>query len=171
MDPDRFLAVQNALTPDQRARILKNFGESNPHWRGAHVADILAALTDSDSYLEVTEPLLDDVDLNGPSRISLKLRPLLVPAALALFLADSNRDVAAVVKLVERAHWISLPSMYAVVRSALIDRGWAIDDTAKETASGELHEFIHPETGQKMAWLDAYLAESGREVALGKPER
>lgn len=179
---DRFLAVQNALSADQRERVLKNFTEKNPHWRGAHVADILAALVDSDSYLEVTEPICEHVDAiakksfrDGETPISrwamTSLRSLLVPSALALFLADGTRDVEPIMKFAERAYWLSLPSMYIVVKAALVERGWGIDSTATENASGELHEFVHPETGKRMAWLDAYFAEESREVTLGKPER
>jgi hypothetical protein len=43
------------------------------------------------------------------------------------------------------------------IRDALIERGWKIDPDAKQNASGELREFIDPQTGTRMAWLDAVL--------------
>jgi hypothetical protein len=51
-----------------------------------------------------------------------------------------------------------------VIRNALIARGWTIDEDAKENAGGELHEFVHPETGRRMAWLDAVFAQEKREL-------
>jgi hypothetical protein len=49
-----------------------------------------------------------------------------------------------------------MPPIRDTVRQALIDRGWKIDETAVENRAGELHEFIHPETGTRRAWLDAF---------------
>lgn len=53
--------------------------------------------------------------------------------------------------------------MYDVVKDALVARGWGIDLDAVERADGELREFVHPETGARMAWLDAFWAEQSRE--------
>lgn len=43
------------MSPDERKMFLDRFTEINPHWRGAHVADVLDVLADSDSHLEVVE--------------------------------------------------------------------------------------------------------------------
>lgn len=57
-----------------------------------------------------------------------------------------------------------LPPIRDVVRAALIERGWKIDETAVETPSGELHEFIDPDTGRRLAWLDAFFRQEEREL-------
>lgn len=49
------------------------------------------------------------------------------------------------------------------MKRLLIARGWKIDETVRENAQGELHEFIHPETGRRRSWLDAVFDESARE--------
>jgi len=49
------------------------------------------------------------------------------------------------------------------IKQILIRRGWKIDESARENAQGELHEFIHPETGRRRAWLDAVFDEGTRE--------
>lgn len=43
-------------------------------------------------------------------------------------------------------------------------RGWKIDTTTTENDIGELKEFIHPQTGEKMAWLDAIFAQNEIEL-------
>lgn len=50
-------------------------------------------------------------------------------------------------------------TMYDVVKDALVERGWKIDKDAKENSSCELREFIHPESGKRMPWIDALLDE------------
>jgi hypothetical protein len=55
------------------------------------------------------------------------------------------------------------PPIDVAIRNALIERGWGIDPDAKENPSGELHEFIHPETRAKRAWLDAVFDQEKRE--------
>jgi hypothetical protein len=54
------------------------------------------------------------------------------------------------------------------IRDALIARGWQIDKTAVENASGEVKEFIHPQNGRRLAWLDAILSQEDREVRESK---
>lgn len=53
--------------------------------------------------------------------------------------------------------------LYPAIRELLVDRGWKIDMTALESKDGELREFIHPETGRRMAWFEAVLAQQARE--------
>ncbi len=52
--------------------------------------------------------------------------------------------------------------IYDAVKLLLVERGWHIDENAVERPDGELHEFVHPVTGAKMAWIDAVLEEHGR---------
>lgn len=54
-------------------------------------------------------------------------------------------------------------TLYDEIKGLLVKRGWKIDETAQETCTGELHEFIHPETGRRRAWIDALLDEQSRE--------
>jgi hypothetical protein len=53
--------------------------------------------------------------------------------------------------------------IYEALKAALVERGWGIDPDARESRQGEVAEFVHPETGKRMAWLDALLAEQERE--------
>lgn len=55
-------------------------------------------------------------------------------------------------------------SIYFEVKELLQRHGWTIDLSAEERPDRELHEFVHPETGKKMAWLDALVAEHEREA-------
>jgi hypothetical protein len=45
--------------PEASRLALLKFTELNPHWRGAHWDDCLDTLIDSDSHLELTEPLYE----------------------------------------------------------------------------------------------------------------
>ena len=54
--------------------------------------------------------------------------------------------------------------MYEVIKRALVERGWAIDVNAIERPDGELHEFVHPTSCRRMAYLDAIHAEMDREL-------
>jgi len=56
-----------------------------------------------------------------------------------------------------------IPGIYEAIQGLLVERGWKIEPTAKEDRYGATMEFIHPETGRAMAWIDAILAESDRE--------
>jgi hypothetical protein len=51
------------------------------------------------------------------------------------------------------------------IKQLLLARGWKIDGDVRANAQGELHEFIHPETSRRRAWLDAVLDEGAREIA------
>ena len=59
-----------------------------------------------------------------------------------------------------------MDDVYEIVKDALIERGWSIDEDAVETKNGELHEFINPRTGAKMAWIDALLKQSDYDAGL-----
>ena len=60
------MSYDNALTwvmdsmPTEAQQALETFTRLNPHWRGAYWDDCLDVLLDSDSHLDVTEPLHDD---------------------------------------------------------------------------------------------------------------
>lgn len=62
-------------------------------------------------------------------------------------------------------HFYPMPAtpVYKQVAAMLSARGWLIDEAAIENASGELREFVHPDTSKHMAWIDALLAEADRE--------
>ena len=47
--------------------------------------------------------------------------------------------------------------VYDAIKQALVERGWKIDESATETPSGELHEFVHPVTERRRAYIDAIL--------------
>jgi hypothetical protein len=51
------LAVDRALTSDERDLFLGMFCALNPHWRGAHVADALEALNNADAHCSIVEPM------------------------------------------------------------------------------------------------------------------
>ena len=54
---DPALAVQNVMTEKEKISFLANFIKINPHWRGAHVADVLDELANRDAHLAIIEPL------------------------------------------------------------------------------------------------------------------
>ena len=64
-----------------------------------------------------------------------------------------------------------MKSIYDAVKDALVERGWRIDETATETRSRELHEFIDPETGRRMAWLDAIDRQQELEIKQERGRR
>jgi len=49
----------NKHMPAEAHEALLKFTEINPHWRGAHWEDVLEVLCDSDSHLDIIEPLFD----------------------------------------------------------------------------------------------------------------
>lgn len=51
------LAVQEAMTPEERSTFLQKFTWLNPRWQGAHVADVLDELDNRDSDLTLVERL------------------------------------------------------------------------------------------------------------------
>lgn len=59
MTSNVYLRVEQAMTSDERERFLSNFVALNPRWQGAHVADVLDALSNQDSHLEIVEPLYE----------------------------------------------------------------------------------------------------------------
>lgn len=54
--------------------------------------------------------------------------------------------------------------IYDAIKELLVERGWKIDPDAKETRSGILREFIHPEDGHTYAYIDAVLEEGLLEL-------
>lgn len=75
---DPILAVVAALTDEQQDTIVGRFTRINPHWRGAQPADILDALTESDSDLDRTEPFFEDTDdTDWPEGAAVAARALL----------------------------------------------------------------------------------------------
>lgn len=56
MPYDYAIAIDRALTPEERKTFLRRFCDLNPHWIGAHVADVLDHLVNSDAHLNLTEP-------------------------------------------------------------------------------------------------------------------
>lgn len=87
-----------------------------------------------------------------------------------LWCSECSHEWKVQVRLVVALHLVetdtipALSPMYDVVRDALIARGWKIDETAVETRSGELREFIDPDTGRRLAWLDAFFRQEEREL-------
>ncbi len=167
---DIYIIVEKALTVEQKDKFLRRFlgHPGNRHWRGAHVADILSALAETDDMIEIVDPMIDKIITMTAERWNSKRRALLGSAIRALYLIDGSQDPERIIKFVDRAYRLFLPTLDDALRALLIERGWGIDPTAKENASGELHEFIHPETKQRMAWLDALLAEGTRDDKLRK---
>jgi hypothetical protein len=49
-DQDIYLQADGILSDNERNAFLKNFTKLNPHWDGAHVADILSELTSTDAH-------------------------------------------------------------------------------------------------------------------------
>jgi hypothetical protein len=56
--------------------------------------------------------------------------------------------------------------IYGEIRDLLARRGWKIDPKGKEVTTGLMcgatKEFIHPESGVRLTWFDAILAEDLR---------
>jgi len=103
MNQDVYLLVDETLEPSERETFLRRFTAVNPHWRGAHVADVLSALADGDAHLRRTERALEDLTRTMPANWS----PLFLPCALAVEYAESPQRspeeyVKAVAALVKR---------------------------------------------------------------------
>lgn len=69
-DPDYgtrlVLKAQEALTADQQKTFLENFCAVNPRYKGAHVADVLDELNNTDAHIDVVEEIADhDTELDG----------------------------------------------------------------------------------------------------------
>jgi hypothetical protein len=93
------LAVDWALSPSQRQNFLSRWYAINPQQRGALVADVLEQLVDSDSHLDITEPILE-----AWPNISGIGRALIRPAILALYYIDGKPPMpGTVMDLVVRA--------------------------------------------------------------------
>ena len=82
--------------PNENALALEHFTTANPHWRGANWEDCLDVLLDSDSHLELTEPLYEEFDALD---IGVRLQ-LVCPIAVTLLWAkqlDNHEDVTGAV--------------------------------------------------------------------------
>lgn len=81
------LDVMRAL-PDESALALDRFITINPSYKGADWSDCLSVLCDSDSNLEVSEPLWEELDAEG--FIDDLRRPYITPVILTLYYADPS---------------------------------------------------------------------------------
>src|SRR5262245_21128082 len=72
--------------PAESAKALTTFLQINPRWEGAKWDDCLDVLLDSDSNLEVTEPVYEELDAEG---FTAKTHPGLISAVtLTCFYAE-----------------------------------------------------------------------------------
>lgn len=53
------LHIDRAMTQAEREVFLETFCRSNPHYRGAHVADVLDVLYDTDSHVEKVDAMYE----------------------------------------------------------------------------------------------------------------
>lgn len=53
------LDVEAALTMEEKTTFLDRMTARNPGWRGAHVADLLDVMDDSDAHIDIVEPLCE----------------------------------------------------------------------------------------------------------------
>lgn len=60
MKTDMYLAVQDAMTEDERERALAYINRTYPTMRGAHIADFLQITHDADHFLWLTEPFFEE---------------------------------------------------------------------------------------------------------------
>lgn len=56
---DLALRIDRLMTAEERRVFLNTFCSNNPHYRGAHVADILETLYDTDSHVEKTDAMYE----------------------------------------------------------------------------------------------------------------
>lgn len=54
--------------------------------------------------------------------------------------------------------------IYAAIKSALVDRGWTVDDLAIDSRDGAILEFVHPRTGRRYAYVDAIYEQMVLEI-------
>lgn len=57
MGHDIYIQAQGILSENESNAFLKNFTKLNPHWDGAHVADILSELVNTDAHCGELEDL------------------------------------------------------------------------------------------------------------------
>lgn len=86
--------ITGALTPAQSAALLGRFTEINPHYCGAHAADVLDDLDQADSDLVLLEPFFQD-NPGLPAGCGL--------AARALLWSGTPLTAAGVIDLIARA--------------------------------------------------------------------
>ncbi len=53
------LRIEQNMTPEEREVFLNTFCSHNPHYRGAHVSDILSILCDTDAHLDTTDAMYE----------------------------------------------------------------------------------------------------------------
>lgn len=56
---DMALQVEHSLTEEEKLTFLDTFCTQNPHYKGAHVSDILSVLYDTDSHLDKTDAMYE----------------------------------------------------------------------------------------------------------------
>lgn len=93
---DIYVKVEQLLTEEERALFLARVTKSNPQLSGAHVADILAMMDDSDFHLELVEPAFDAL------KDQVKEPDLIGPCAIAAFYVQ-RPSVRFVAELIARA--------------------------------------------------------------------
>ena len=99
-EPDHFQWVREHL-PNMSADARAKFLERNPQMRGAGWDDCLERLLDSDSHLDITEPIHEIFDATGP------YNPRLV-SAVALTLLYADRDFAVTFTNEQRAEAVAV---------------------------------------------------------------
>lgn len=93
---DIYIRVERLLTEEERKLFLAGVIKNNPQLNGAHVADILAIMDDSDFHLELVEPAYDAL------KDKVKEPDLISPCAIAAFYVQ-RPSVNYVAELVGRA--------------------------------------------------------------------
>lgn len=92
------LAVDRALTDEERARFLAEVYNRMPRLVGAHVADILDIWQNSDAFLGLTEPFWEahEAELN-------RTRGIIYAVYAAIVLDDGSLRIETVRELAQRA--------------------------------------------------------------------
>lgn len=78
--PDVYLAIEAALTFEQRDLFLEQFHRMCPRQQGIHIADAVDILCNQDAHIDYTEPLWE---AHG-DEITEDLRDFVTPATIAL---------------------------------------------------------------------------------------
>jgi hypothetical protein len=85
-DHDNPLRWVRERMPEECGKAIARFVIRNPHWQGAGWDDALDVLMDSDSHLEITEPLWDVVDR---TEVTVPM-PLVTAVAITFHYADET---------------------------------------------------------------------------------
>lgn len=97
------LAVQDALTEDERARMLAIAWGANPHLRGCHVADWLELCDARDAFIDECHQRYDDAVQEAVRVHGWTLVRIAAIAVCSLHHLDIQEDSAHIVDLVRRA--------------------------------------------------------------------